>query len=175
MRVGENDVGIAGVHLRVELFISLCLDNERMTYVFLDESNLSLSLGINKRLCLVCSFDLVLVSTLQFILLSPPCCCTPLFSVHVLLLGLGVQLFRDRIGRSRKWDRPKSDRLDLGRRCVGKKLGLELVLGRLLSVLISRAWGLTYFRLCNLNGQVPNKDTTPIPVLRRLVGRCIFR
>jgi hypothetical protein len=104
-----------------------------MTYVFLDEGDLSLSLGINKRLCLVCSLNLVLVTALQFILLSPPCCCTPLFSVHVLFFGLGVQLFGDRIGRSRKWNRPESNGLDLGRRCVGKELSLELVLCRLIS------------------------------------------
>ena len=64
MRVGENDIGIASVQLRVELTISPIKEAGRVAYLFLDESDLSLSLGIDKCFCLVCSLDLVLVTTL---------------------------------------------------------------------------------------------------------------
>jgi hypothetical protein len=91
MRVGKDDIGITCVHLGVKLSVRISQQEDvEIAYVFLDESDLSLALGIDKRLCLVCSFNLVLVSTLQFILLRPPGCCSSLLSVHVLLLGLGV-------------------------------------------------------------------------------------
>jgi hypothetical protein len=89
--------------------------SEETTYVLLDESNLSLSLSIDERLCLVCSLNLVFISTLQFVLLRSPGRCSPLFSIHVLLFGISIQLFGNGIGRRGEWDGPESDRLDLGR------------------------------------------------------------